>query len=60
MTSLAMLVLGLPFTCNGGIHMFNVFNESVNILMGLALTILMDNVMILLKFIIVDIPQGSL
>ena len=30
-TSLLMLVLGLPFTCHGGIHMFNVFNESVNI-----------------------------
>ena len=43
-TSLAMLVLGLPFTCHGGIHMFNVFNESVNILMGIALNEKMDNV----------------
>ena len=58
-TSLAMLVLGLPFTCHGGIHMFNVFNESVNILMGIALTINMDN-MIRSEFIIVEIPQGSI
>ena len=36
-TSLSMLVLGLPFTCHGGIHMFNVFNESVNTLMGIPM-----------------------
>ena len=34
-TSLSMLVLGLPFTCHGGIHMFNVFNESVSLLLSL-------------------------
>ena len=43
MTSLSMLVLGLPFTCHGGIHMFNVFNESVNILIRISITIFMDN-----------------
>ena len=27
-TSLIMLILGLPFCCNGGIHMFTLFNAS--------------------------------
>jgi len=27
-TALVMFVLGLPFTCNGGIHMFTLFNSS--------------------------------
>ena len=27
-TSMAMLLLGLPFTCHGGIHMFTLFNAS--------------------------------
>jgi len=43
-TSLSMLVLGLPFTCHGGIHMFNLFNESApswNLLLFALLEVLL-------------------